>query len=81
MCSEDMASALEVSPNLGMDSSNGRRDRYRLEAAEDVFHECLPARASGARRSMDAVKQLADGDHADPALFIAHESFEHRGIL
>lgn len=81
MRSEGVTSPLEVSPNLGMNPSDRLRDRDGLEAAEDVLDECLPARATGAGRSMDAVKQLADRDHADSALLIADERFQDRSVL
>jgi hypothetical protein len=75
-----MASPLEVGPDLGMDSSDRLCDRDGPETREDVFDESSPASTSGAGGSMHAMKQLADRDHADSALFVAGQRFEDPSI-
>jgi hypothetical protein len=59
-----------------MDPGNRLRDRERFECMEQSFDEGTSPDPSRACRAMNAVQQLADGDHADRILLVVGESIE-----
>ena len=71
-----LAAAREVCPNLGVDACNRLRDGDRIERSENVLNERSPPGPASARGSMNAVEQLAHGDHADGPLLVAQKLLE-----
>lgn len=71
-----LAATREVCPNLGVDACNRLRDGDRVERSENVLNEPSPPGPTRAGGSMNAVEQLADGDHADGPLLVAQKLLE-----
>ena len=73
---DEVPAPLEVGPNLGMDTRNRLGDRDRIERGQDVLDEGAPAISASTRRAMHPMKELADRDNADRALFVPDKRFE-----
>lgn len=73
-----LTSVGEVRPDVGVNARDGLRDGDRLEAGEDAFDERPSPRPDRSLGAIDSVQQLADGDHADRAVFVAQQLLDFR---
>jgi hypothetical protein len=59
-----------------MDAGHGLGDRQRLHPRDHMLDESLAPRSPGAGCSVCTVEQLADGDDANRAIFVADKCLE-----
>ncbi|HWD76053.1 MAG TPA: hypothetical protein VG371_13000 [Solirubrobacteraceae bacterium] len=69
----------ELCPQVCVDAGDGLGDRDGTKAGEEMLDECAAARTTAAGRTMNAVEQLADRDHADRPVFLTEQGLDGRG--